>query len=215
MKPIETIYKGYRFRSRLEARWAVFFDALGVRYEYEKEGFDLGKDGLYLPDFWLPDIPTHSIHDTGLWVEIKPPETSKDADDKMTALVRQTGCAGIILYGEPMRGYVSASDHGDYWNDWAMQWVTSDNNTAWDCPYIFCFCPWCGKIGVEFDGRGARVCGYRAHYDTEEAALDAIRHLGHHRADDKCYTGTDKRILDACVAARSARFEHGEHGAYL
>ena len=26
---IETAYKGYRFRSRLEARWAVFFDAIG------------------------------------------------------------------------------------------------------------------------------------------------------------------------------------------
>lgn len=25
---IETEYKGYRFRSRLEARWAVFFDTL-------------------------------------------------------------------------------------------------------------------------------------------------------------------------------------------
>lgn len=30
MKAIETRYKGYRFRSRLEARWAVFFDALGL-----------------------------------------------------------------------------------------------------------------------------------------------------------------------------------------
>ncbi len=42
-KAIETLYKGYRFRSRLEARWAVFFDALGLKWEYEKEGFG-GKD---------------------------------------------------------------------------------------------------------------------------------------------------------------------------
>ena len=34
MKPIETEYKGYRFRSRLEARWAVFFDALNIKWEY-------------------------------------------------------------------------------------------------------------------------------------------------------------------------------------
>lgn len=33
IKPIETKYKGYRFRSRLEARWAVFFDALGISWE--------------------------------------------------------------------------------------------------------------------------------------------------------------------------------------
>jgi hypothetical protein len=54
IKAIETVYKGYRFRSRLEARWAVFFDALGITWEYEKEGYDLGELGWYLPDFWLP-----------------------------------------------------------------------------------------------------------------------------------------------------------------
>ena len=51
IKPIETIYNGYRFRSRLEARWAVFLDSLGVKYEYEPEGFELPGVGGYLPDF--------------------------------------------------------------------------------------------------------------------------------------------------------------------
>lgn len=50
IKAIETSYKGYRFRSRLEARWAVFFDALGIAWEYEPEGFEL-PSGRYLPDF--------------------------------------------------------------------------------------------------------------------------------------------------------------------
>lgn len=50
IRPIETYYRGYHFRSRLEARWAVFLDTLGVEWEYEPEGFDMG--GLYyLPDF--------------------------------------------------------------------------------------------------------------------------------------------------------------------
>ena len=52
---IETHYNGYRFSSRLEARWACFLDALGVKYEYEPAGFDLGEAGLYLPDFYLPE----------------------------------------------------------------------------------------------------------------------------------------------------------------
>lgn len=43
IKPIETYYNGYRFRSRLEARWAVFFDAAGIKYQYEEQGFE--KDG--------------------------------------------------------------------------------------------------------------------------------------------------------------------------
>ena len=60
MKAIETRYKGYRFRSRLEARWAVFFDAVGIEWEYELEGFDLGEFGYYLPDFWLPQAEYHA-----------------------------------------------------------------------------------------------------------------------------------------------------------
>lgn len=54
IKAIETRYAGCRFRSRLEARWAVFFDTLGIRWEYEPEGFEL-PSGRYLPDFWFPD----------------------------------------------------------------------------------------------------------------------------------------------------------------
>lgn len=69
MKAIETHYKGYRFRSRLEARWAVFFDALQVKWEYEKEGFDLDEAGWYLPDFWLPELET--------WVEVKGKDPSE------------------------------------------------------------------------------------------------------------------------------------------
>lgn len=56
MKAIETSYCGYRFRSRLEARWAIFFETLGLKWEYEPEGFDLGFGVWYLPDFrvWYP-----------------------------------------------------------------------------------------------------------------------------------------------------------------
>lgn len=64
IKAIETEWDGYRFRSRLEARWAVFLKSLGIVYEYEKEGFDLGDGIKYLPDFWLPKQE--------VWLEIKP-----------------------------------------------------------------------------------------------------------------------------------------------
>ena len=55
IKAIETRYQGCRFRSRLEARWAVFFDAAGIKWIYEQEGFVInGKP--YLPDFYLPEL---------------------------------------------------------------------------------------------------------------------------------------------------------------
>lgn len=64
--PIETAYAGHRFRSRLEARWAVFMDALGITWEYEAQGYEVGPERRpYLPDFWLPDLAG------GTWVEVK------------------------------------------------------------------------------------------------------------------------------------------------
>jgi len=63
LRNIPTCYKGNEFRSRLEARWAVFWDILGVEYRYEFEGFEL-PSGWYIPDFWLPDL--------ACWVEVKP-----------------------------------------------------------------------------------------------------------------------------------------------
>lgn len=42
IKSIDTSYKGYKFRSRLEARWDIFFDEIGLKWEYEPEGFEFG-----------------------------------------------------------------------------------------------------------------------------------------------------------------------------
>lgn len=59
IKAIETFYDGYRFRSRLEARWAVFFNMAKISYQYEPEAFRTAQiydqnSSAYLPDFYLP-----------------------------------------------------------------------------------------------------------------------------------------------------------------
>lgn len=73
---IETTYAGCRFRSRLEARWAVFFDSFGIPWMYEPEGYVI--DGrLYLPDFYLPECAT--------WVEVKGHEGALDKPFLRTA----------------------------------------------------------------------------------------------------------------------------------
>jgi hypothetical protein len=55
---IETAYNGVTFRSRTEARWAVFFDAAGIPWQYEPEGFEFCGE-RYVPDFWLPREQTY------------------------------------------------------------------------------------------------------------------------------------------------------------
>ncbi|HEF5705400.1 hypothetical protein [Bacillus cereus group sp. BfR-BA-01423] len=101
IKPIETIYKGYRFRSRLEARWAVFFDALGIEWKYENEGYDLGEYGWYLPDFEIRG----NFHGFGIekwFVEIK-----GDMSDRIGIAKAQNlddyppeGFLGCLIFGE-------------------------------------------------------------------------------------------------------------------
>lgn len=100
IQAIETVYNGFRFRSRLEARWAVFFDALHIHYEYEKEGFKLTNGELYLPDFLLPDF--------NLWVEIKGKQPTDKEIGKIDEIGKGTKSDGaIVVYGLP----------GDFFDD--------------------------------------------------------------------------------------------------
>ena len=96
IKAIETHYNGYRFRSRLEARWAVYFDALGIEYEYEPEGFVLPGGASYLPDFYLPIVDAY--------VEIKSRHSTEinAASDKLFDVAEQTGKYGLFCTGDPV-----------------------------------------------------------------------------------------------------------------
>lgn len=66
-QPIETLYAGVRFRSRLEARWAFVFNSLGYQWDYEPEAFKT-EYGNYLPDFRI----RATSRDRWDCVEIKP-----------------------------------------------------------------------------------------------------------------------------------------------
>jgi len=72
MEAIDTLYNGNYFRSRLEARWAYFFDEVEVKYEYEPQGFKSSKGECYLPDFYLPDTYLRHSDNKGIYIEIKP-----------------------------------------------------------------------------------------------------------------------------------------------
>lgn len=220
IKAIETKYNGYNFRSRLEARWAVFFDAAGIRYEYEAEGFDMDGD-YYLPDFWLPDI------DNGIYAEVK--GQWKDGDYKKIEKFWETGDHPlVILGGLPTKeeldnydvyGYVDKYEHcfeigGPCYSE------DEGKSGFWDWPYLFCVCPACGKVGIEFDGRGWRVCGYKhvnksletMTYEDENGNVHRFKYpeCAGWRTDDKGYSWNNSKLKKAYDKARQARFEHGE-----
>lgn len=59
---METTYNGITFRSRLEARWAVFYDVLGIPYQYVRER--MHPDGIFYPSHF-------SLPEQNLWIAIK------------------------------------------------------------------------------------------------------------------------------------------------
>jgi len=106
IKAIQTEYRDYRFRSRLEARWAIFFDLVGIRWEYEIEGFWLDGKTKYLPDFWLPQSST--------MVEIKPfatPSRVETGKCKAVSAKHQM----LLICGDPLEHkamlYVDGDKH--------------------------------------------------------------------------------------------------------
>lgn len=93
IKAIQTRYKGHHFRSRLEARWAVLLDSLGVPWEYEREGYVLPDGTQYLPDFWLPN--------EGIYLEIKGKDVTHTDQKKAAHLARGQQTDVVIAVGMP------------------------------------------------------------------------------------------------------------------
>lgn len=171
IKAIETRYKGYRFRSRLEARWAVYFDAVGIQWEYEKEGYHL-PSGMYLPDFWLPQVK--------MWAEVKPKEFNGAELNKAIELAVGTGHQVLLLDGAPVdRIYwavlpIKGADQEYFGADLFVDYVVEGNNLAND-GYMY------------------------AVYSGLEYPASRESHF---------WGNQEKGVL----AARAARFEHGEAG---
>lgn len=107
MKAIQTKYKGYKFRSRTEARFAVFFDALGIEWEYELEGFVLDNGEWYLPDFYLPKF------DCGMWVEVK--ATPFTEEEKLKCRLLCTGTKKSVWLAAPRPDFICYEVY--YWSD--------------------------------------------------------------------------------------------------
>lgn len=207
MKPIQTRYGGCHFRSRLEARWAVFFDALNIRWEYEAEGYEYDRHPdvatwRYLPDFYLPDL--------GCYVEVKG-DTASVTDDYLMMLGHvghflpgvhssHGTTRGLVLLGQIPRPTAPASRYG--WSHChlthhkglqvqTLRW-SQGSADVWDRELWF---PEHGYSSDNFDEHGL-PCAHDA-----RKLWNPFPWTGHSSATEAAYS-----------AARSARFEHGESG---
>jgi hypothetical protein len=202
IKAIETRYKGYRFRSRLEARWAVFFDAIGWEWKYEHQGYVIGWHE-HTKVGWLPDFEIKLPGGQEFYVEVKgdpdffangqwldlldfdggPPGFQHSHPDGMHKL--SDNCKRIIILGGiPPKGFGMLS--------------------------CIAVCHWKGvmtfpcSIGPRKISPLARLGDYFWGNSLDDAKLEDFQP----KIFNTPYSYT--AVMEAINKARSARFEHGE-----
>ena len=181
---IPTPYGGVLFRSRTEARWALFWDQLEIKWEYEPQGFITRAGDPYLPDFLaFPALGR-------LWVEIKGRWESDPggvAKWRRFADDRPQPSRAVLCEGPP-------SIEGRYLV------VGGDENQ-----------PNPVKGGWDDDTQQWRPCVSGHHFDLTFPGWFHGKFAEDGCADDFGGPGED-RLRKAVDAARSARFGTHEHG---
>ena len=201
MKAIDTQYQGYNFRSRLEARWAVFFDALGLKWEYEPEGFELDDGTKYLPDFKVHYPGRDESENHHIWFEVKSSLINMSLTEwlKVLKFEKESGYGVIILDGTPEpKMYQNASlaikcDDIYTHPDDSKNMEKLINALQSGKPF---------KVNDAFKRAGEALLCYKGitwwdEYDnfwTDESGWG------------------QEELIYACKKARSARFEHGRSG---
>lgn len=186
LKAIETRHNGYRFRSRLEARWAVFMDMLGVKYEYEHEGFELSNGLRYLPDFWLPGQQC--------WIEVKPDVPDAIEETKASELAAASAKPVFIVsrLEAPIRAKESDPVLNSHLGFIPASWLYPGHGALRIEYCCWVTCAGCGAISLAAPDDM---------WFAQRMAHGGYRECGHVelRANGK--------VIRAFDAARSARFE--------
>lgn len=238
IKPIETRYNGFRFRSRLEARWAVFFDCIGIKYEYEPEGYEFN-ESRYLPDFYLPEYNCYFevkkgglLQDDGRpsneWyespegkricefvtcirsqsTEYPKPYLILASGDPWGCLIDSDSSNGLVYLGEMLNFRFGETVEENE--------VISSGKISWPVKF--------GKVKVcllddsEYNAQLKEICIFPKQRLINSGlcgkhviALDyANRRIMQESKHYRFESVIDTQIHRACINARVARFEHGE-----
>lgn len=147
---IKTVYRGRAYRSRLEARWAAFFDLVGWRYEYEP--FDLPG--------WFPDFALFGAEE--ILVEVKPYSNLDQFDrEKIERAMAGTTkhSLEVLLLGEsiwcenrylPRLGWLRETE--SEWIGWGDEWAGALFHELGGLGFCHEFGSYRNRITGEYDG---------------------------------------------------------------
>jgi len=193
IKPKRTSYKGTSFRSKLEAQWAVFFDTLGLEYQYEPEYDEVQNGVWYKPDFCLPSLNCH--------IEIKPKKPNE------RALLKAAGWADshtdIYIFYE-LKPPSKNSESG-----WLMSWSNKQKIVLLSKEHWWTECLVCRRIAITEGGEPPYECMDKC-YTTEQINYYYDWYsLSGKEMDDKVYPYSSRspRLLQAYANAKQTTFK--------
>ena len=151
-----TWYKSVKFRSRLEATWAAFFDLAGWEWSYEPIDLEVTLDGgrkvCWTPDFYVKfpcghsecryDPPWGANGHHELYVEVKPYSTLDQFKGHVVHEISPTkwdpphaamfGLDPSVSEWTMSHGSGGGIDSVDSWvNGWEDYWATAGNLTRY------------------------------------------------------------------------------------
>ena len=175
--PIPTWHGGILYRSRLEARYAFFFDRLSIKFEYETQGFET--DG----ERYLPDFVIFAALGT-IWAEVKPTwdnDPNGVAKFKRFAAQRRQPTRAALLVGPPAVEGNNLVIGGDEEAEDPVKGPWEDDRQQW------------------------RPCPDGHHFDLSWPGLFRAR-FAEDGCPPVPGNGAEDRLAKASDAARSARF---------
>lgn len=96
MKIKDVIYKNQKFRSMLDVRWAIYFEKMGIDYEYSGN----------VVCFWLPQV--------NMFAAVNRYKFTKDEDEILKAVAKENGNPVLRLIGIPdYITYMAWDSNGD------------------------------------------------------------------------------------------------------
>ena len=154
------LYKGRGFTSATEARWAAFFDTLGVEWEYGTGGLGLEKAGwcgglFHLPrlNAWIETRPwPEGLHHGEFWPRHLAWAQGPDCKMLFPQFERLFVICGAprILASEPSKLREDGEDQTAVFGSRPLAYEAFANEMP---GYMWCECPCCGAVGIEMDGR--------------------------------------------------------------
>lgn len=147
-RPKPTWYNNYFFRSKLEAKWAVFFDLMKIKWSYEPEQFTCDDGSQYTPDFYLPEVFLRD-EKRGLYLEIKPSSYRSERTylDRITSALKDSQL--VLLVGDPIDAIIDVHLYENH---------NEQLCPPWDNCMVFMYCNSCHTVKFEFDEGNYYYC---------------------------------------------------------